>query len=92
MSLIAKIQNLFKRQNKLPEDSMDMSAVGMQADPFATGAMQSVMAESMLAPDDRELNVESNRLSSGVVQDNLDIYEEVMEGLRAKYNFVLHAE
>lgn len=26
-----------------------------------------------------------------VVKDNLDIFEEVMEGLRAKYNFVLHA-
>ena len=27
-----------------------------------------------------------------VVQDNLDIFEEVMSGLLAKYNFVLHAE
>lgn len=27
-----------------------------------------------------------------VVKDNLDIFDEVMDGLRAKYNFVLHAE
>lgn len=26
-----------------------------------------------------------------VVQDNLDIFDEVMNGLLAKYNFVLHA-
>ena len=39
MSFIEKIQNLFKPKNKLPEDSMDMSSVGMPADPFSTGAM-----------------------------------------------------
>jgi hypothetical protein len=27
-----------------------------------------------------------------VVKDNLDIFEDVMTGLRSKYNFVLHAE
>jgi len=42
MSFIEKIQNLFKPNNKLPEDSMDMASVGMPADPFATGAMNSV--------------------------------------------------
>ena len=42
MSIIEKIQNLFKPQNKLPEDSMDMASVGMPADPFATGAMNAV--------------------------------------------------
>ncbi len=40
MSVIEKIQNLFKPKNKPPEDSMDMSSVGMPVDPFATGAMQ----------------------------------------------------
>ena len=39
MSLIEKIQNLFKPQNKLPEDSMDMASVGMPVDPFATEAI-----------------------------------------------------
>jgi len=38
MSFIEKIQNLFKPQNKPPEDSMDMASVGMPSDPFATGA------------------------------------------------------
>ncbi len=42
MSIIEKIQNLFKPKNKLPEDSMDMASVGMPVDPFATGAMNSV--------------------------------------------------
>jgi len=42
MSFIEKIQNLFKPQNKLPEDSMDMTSVGMPADPSATGAMDAV--------------------------------------------------
>ena len=42
MSFIEKIQKLFKPQNKLPEDSMDMASVGMPADPFATGAMNAV--------------------------------------------------
>jgi len=42
MSFIEKIQNLFKPNNKLPEDSMDMASVGMPADPFATGAMNAV--------------------------------------------------
>ncbi len=44
MSFIEKIQNLFKPQNKLPEDSMDMASVGMPADLFATGAMSTVGA------------------------------------------------
>ena len=39
MSLIEKIQNLFKPQSKLPEDSMDMASVGMPVDPFATEAI-----------------------------------------------------
>ena len=41
MSFIEKIQNRFKPQSKLPEDSMDMASVGMPADPFAMGAINS---------------------------------------------------
>jgi twitching motility protein PilJ len=44
MSLIEKIQNLFKPKNKPPEDSMDMASVGMPVDPFATGAMNAAGA------------------------------------------------
>lgn len=43
MSFIEKIQNLFKPQNKLPEDSMDMASVGMPVDPFATGTTTTVV-------------------------------------------------
>ena len=49
MSFIEKIQNLFKPQNKLPEDSMDMASVGMPVDPFATGAMNA--ADYRTSPD-----------------------------------------
>ena len=49
MSFIEKIQNLFKPQNKLPEDSMDMASVGMPVDPFATGAMN--VAGNYTSPD-----------------------------------------
>jgi twitching motility protein PilJ len=41
VSLIEKIQNLFKPQSKLPDDSMDLASVGMSVDPFATGAINS---------------------------------------------------
>lgn len=43
MSFIEKIQNLFKPQNKMPEDSMDMASVGMPVDPFATGTTTTVV-------------------------------------------------
>ena len=42
MSFIEKIQNLFKPQSKLPEDSMDLAPAGMPADSFATGATDGV--------------------------------------------------
>ena len=39
MSVIEKIQSLFKTKSSQPEDSMDMASLGTPADPFATGAM-----------------------------------------------------
>ena len=42
MSIIKKIQNLFKPQNKPSEDGVDMASVGMSVDSFATRAMTSV--------------------------------------------------
>jgi len=47
MSVIEHIQNIFKSKKKPPEDSMDMSSVGMPVDPLATGAMR---ARTMRAP------------------------------------------
>ena len=49
MSLIEKIQNLFKPPNSLPEDSMDMASVGMPVDPFAVGAVN--VAGNRALPD-----------------------------------------
>jgi twitching motility protein PilJ len=46
MTVIEQIQNLFKPKNKLPQDSMDMSSVGLPVDPFATGAMNSAEVSS----------------------------------------------
>ena len=39
MSVIEKIQNLFKPKTRLAEDSMDMGSVGTPMDPYVTGAM-----------------------------------------------------
>jgi twitching motility protein PilJ len=46
MTVIEQIQNLFKPKNKPPQDSMDMSSVGLPVDPFATGAMNSPQAST----------------------------------------------
>ena len=63
MSIIENIQNLFKPKNKLPEDSMDMSSVGMPVDPFATGAIQVSSAGSFMAPEeDKDTGFAASRL------------------------------
>ena len=54
MTVIERIQNLFKPKNKLPPDSMDMSSVGLPVDPFATGAMS---PQSPAATQDFSSNV-----------------------------------
>ncbi len=40
MSVIAKIQNLFKTKSAQPEDSMDLASVGIPADALVTGVME----------------------------------------------------
>ena len=57
MSVIEKIQNLFKPKPRPPEDSMDMASVGMPVDPFATGAMQASMSSSVSQEDDSKDDV-----------------------------------
>ena len=52
MSVIEKIQNLFKPKSRPPEDSMDMASVGMPVDPFATGAMQASIGPPVSAQGD----------------------------------------
>ena len=67
MSVFAQIQNLFKPQNKSPEDSMDMSSVGMPVDPFATGAMQSSMNLPVVATEEKDNGFAASRLSSATI-------------------------
>ncbi len=65
MSVIEKIQNLFKPKSRPPEDSMDMASVGMPVDPFATGAMQASMGVSAIAQDDaRDDGFAASRMAS----------------------------
>ena len=55
MTVIEKIQNLFKPKNKLPPDSMDMSSVGLPVDPFATNAMNLVVVPRAQEPTSHSL-------------------------------------
>ncbi len=65
MSVIEKIQNLFKPKSRPPEDSMDMASVGMPVDPFATGAMEASMGVSAIAQDDaRDDGFAASRMAS----------------------------
>ena len=52
MSVIEKIQKLFKPKSRPVEDSMDMASVGMPVDPFATGAIQASMGATVSMEDD----------------------------------------
>jgi twitching motility protein PilJ len=49
MSVIEKIQTLFKRKNKPFEDSLDMKSLGMPVNPLATGAVQASASNVPLA-------------------------------------------
>ena len=77
MSVIEQIQNLFKPKNKSPEDSMDMSSVGMPVDPFATGAMQASMAGMVSAPEDKDDGFAVSRMANAETdaapEDNPDL-------------------
>ncbi len=49
MSVIAKIQNLFKTKSAQPDDSMDLASVGIPADPFATGVVDQTAVSAAAA-------------------------------------------
>ncbi len=51
MSVIEKIQNLFKTKSAQPDDSMDLASVGIPADPLATGAMEQTAVNAVASPD-----------------------------------------
>ena len=81
MSFIEKIQNLFKPQNKLPEDSMDMASVGMPVDPFTSGAMSvagnRMSADAAARTPTRQLGAEKQGVAPNMVvaEDALDAGE-----------------
>jgi twitching motility protein PilJ len=63
MSVIEQIQNLFKPKNKPPEDSMDMSSVGMPVDPFATGAMPPPVNEAIAGWEEKDDGFAASRMA-----------------------------
>ncbi len=77
MSVIEKIQNLFKPVDKLPEDSMDMSSVGMPVDPFATGTMQANVTGLFSAREPKDEGFAVSRLADpetdAVTTDDTDL-------------------
>ena len=54
MSVLEKIQNIFKTKSAQPDDSMDLASVGIPMDAMATGAMEAPAAATYVAaePDD----------------------------------------
>ncbi len=77
MSVIEKIQNLFKPVDKLPEDSMEMSSVGMPVDPFATGTMQANITGLFSAREPKDEGFPVSRLADpetdAVTTDDMDL-------------------
>ena len=74
MSVIENIQKLFKPKNTLPEDSMDMSSVGMPADPYATGAMDpGAYNTSALSASSGDVDFAASRLASS---DDVEVAED----------------
>ncbi|MFN5348532.1 MAG: methyl-accepting chemotaxis protein [Polaromonas sp.] len=65
MSVIEEIQNLFKRKNKPSADSIDMSALGMSVDPFATRAMQaSAINVPVAEADEKDRGLAVSRMAN----------------------------
>ena len=75
MSVIEKIQSLFKTKSSQPEDSMDMASLGTPADPFATGAMDqaSLNAATRVQPG---INTNTNEDDGGFPASRLVSSEE----------------
>ncbi|WP_421954275.1 methyl-accepting chemotaxis protein [Polaromonas sp.] len=66
MSVIEKIQNLFKTKSAQPEDSMDMASVGIPADPLATGAMDraTLNTSAIASPEGNEDSFAASRVAN----------------------------
>ncbi|MES2412501.1 MAG: methyl-accepting chemotaxis protein [Pseudomonadota bacterium] len=64
MSVIEKIQNLFKTKSAQPDDSMDLASVGIPADPLAAGAMDQTAAVVVKTPEATAHDFPPNRMES----------------------------
>lgn len=67
MSVIDKIQNLFKTKSAQAEDSMDMASVGVPAEPLANAAVNQAAfgaAAAPVAPDSYENSFASSRMAT----------------------------
>ena len=78
MSVIAKIQNLFKTRSAQPEDSMDMASMGLSLDPHAAGAMgqssiQTGFVSSSASSDDSFAQSRIVSAEEPVIADNPDL-------------------
>ncbi len=77
MSVIEKIQSLFKTKSSQPEDSMDMASLGTPADPFATGAMdQASLAAATRIQSEKNTNTNINEDDGGFPASRLASSEE----------------
>ena len=87
MSLIEKIQNLFKTKSAPPEDSMDMASVGMSVDPLATASLQhgASSAVYVASPESSDDGFALSRLASAddaLVPENPDLLSLPVLGKR----------
>ncbi|MES2362681.1 MAG: methyl-accepting chemotaxis protein [Pseudomonadota bacterium] len=66
MSVIEKIQNLFKTKSAQPEDSMDMASVGIPVDPLATASLDqaAVRTAAIVSPAGNEDSFAANNAAA----------------------------
>ena len=77
MSVIEKIQKLFKTRSALPEDSMDMASVGIPADSMAAGALdEASFNTAAIRPVENNENVFASRMADSddaLIPENPDL-------------------
>ena len=77
MSVIEKIQKLFKTRSAPPEDSMDMASVGIPADSMAAGALdEASFNTAAIRPVENNENVFASRMADSddaLIPENPDL-------------------
>jgi twitching motility protein PilJ len=73
MSVIAKIQNIFKTKSAQPDDSMDMASIGIPVDVQATGTMESpAAAMTYVAHEATDKGFPQSRMASAEKADTIE--------------------